>query len=139
MILGIGIDLVDISRVERLLSARGERAMARLFCAGEVEYARGRARPAMHLAARVAAKEAAFKALAGDAAARRIGWREIEVVNGAADDGRPRIELHGRAAARAAALGVTRLWLTMSHSSVTACAMVVAEGTSAAAATPETA
>lgn len=124
MIAGIGIDLVDIARVDRLLNAKGERALRRLFTADEVAYALARPLPAQHLAARLAAKEAAFKALAGNALARGIGWREIEVVRG---DERPTLKLHGRAAERAAELGVTTIWVTLTHSMTTAGAMVVLE------------
>ena len=102
MIAGIGIDLVDIARVQRLIDAKGDRALRRLFTADEVDYALTRALPAQHLAARLAAKEAAFKALANNSLARSIGWQDIEVVRG---DHGPTLSLHGRAAERAAQLG----------------------------------
>ena len=124
VIRGIGIDLVDIARVGKLLDAKGERALRRLFTADEVAYALGRPLPAQHLAARLAAKEAAFKALAGNSFARGIGWREIEVVRG---DHHPTLALHGRAADRAAELGVTSVWVSLTHSGTTAAAVVVLE------------
>lgn len=124
MIAGVGIDLVDIARVQRLLDAKGERALRRLFTANEVDYALTRALPAQHLAARLAAKEAAFKALAGNSLARGIGWREIEVVRG---DHGPTLSLHGRAAERAAQLGVKEIWVSLTHSATTAGAVVVLE------------
>ena len=124
MIAGVGIDLVDIARVARLLDAKGERALRRLFTSEEVEYALGRALPAQHLAARLAAKEAAFKALAGNTLARSIGWREIEVVRG---EHGPTLSLHGRAADRAAELGITSVWVSLTHSATTAGAVVVLE------------
>lgn len=124
MIAGIGIDLVDIARVERLLSSKGERALARLFTADEVAYALARPLPAQHLAARLAAKEAAFKALAGNSLARSIGWREIEVIRG---EERPSLAFHGRAAERVAELGVTNVWVSLTHSATTAAATVVIE------------
>lgn len=124
MIVGVGMDLVEIARVRRLLG-KGDRAVRRLFTAGEAAYALARSDPALHFAARVAAKEAAFKALAGSARARAIGWRELEVVNDW--DGRPTVELHGIAAERASELGVSRLWLTLSHSGGMAAAVVVLE------------
>ena len=122
MIVGVGIDLVDIARVDRLLDAKGERALRRLFTADEVSYALARPLPAQHLAARLAAKEAAFKALSGSSLARGIGWREIEVIR---TDDRPTLALHGRAADRAAALGVTNIWVSLTHSATTAGAVVV--------------
>ena len=124
MIAGIGIDLVDIARVDKLLDAKGDRALRRLFTADELEYALGRVRPAQHLAARLAAKEAAFKALAGNTLARGIGWREIEVVRG---DHYPTLKFHGRAAERSAELGVTSVWISLTHSATTAGAVVVLE------------
>ncbi len=124
MIAGVGIDLVDIARVDRLLDAKGERALRRLFTPDEVAYALSRALPAQHLAARLAAKEAAFKALAGNSLARAIGWKEIEVVRG---DSRPTLNFHGRAAERAAELGITTVWVTLTHSATTAGAVVVLE------------
>ena len=125
MIAGVGLDLVDIARVQRLVAAKGARALDRLFTSGEAAYAAERTRPFLHLAARVAAKEAAFKALSAGDGARGIGWREMEVVTGV--DGRPTLALHGRAAACAASLGVTRVLLTLSHSETTAGAVVILE------------
>jgi holo-[acyl-carrier protein] synthase len=125
MVIGLGIDLVEIARVERMLAEKGERVHRRLFTPDEVAYACARTQPARHFAARLAAKEAAFKALAGNALARGIGWRDIETVM---DDGRPTIVLHGRAAERAAELGVTRVLVSLSHSEGMATAVVVVEG-----------
>jgi holo-[acyl-carrier protein] synthase len=125
MIVGLGVDLVDIARVRRLIESRGDRAMARLFTDGERAYATYRVDPARHLAARIAAKEAAFKALSGNDLARGIGWRELEVF--ARDDGGPVLRLHGRAERRAAELGVARILVTISHSDTAAVAVVVLE------------
>lgn len=123
MTVGVGIDLVEIARVERLLERKGTRALNRLFTDAEISYAQARARPAMHLAARLAAKEAAFKALAGSDDARLIGWREVEVVS--RPNGPPSLALHGRADARARELGVHRVHLSMTHTDHTAGAVVV--------------
>jgi holo-[acyl-carrier protein] synthase len=125
VILGLGIDLVEIARVERIIGERGERALARLFTEAEVAYARQRARPAMHLAARIAAKEAAFKALAGSADARLIGWREVEVV--ARPGGPPTLVFHGRADFRAREIGVQHVHVSLTHTGQTAGAVVVLE------------
>ena len=125
MIVGVGIDLVDISRVERLVQGKGERALVRLFTEQEVQYATSRARPAMHLAARLAAKEAAFKALAGSDDARLIGWREVEVVSHA--HGPPTLAFHGRADLRCRELGVYRTHLSLTHTDTSAAAVVVLE------------
>jgi holo-[acyl-carrier protein] synthase len=125
MIVGLGVDLVEIGRVRRLLETRGERVLSRLFTDGERSYADYRVDPARHLAARIAAKEAAFKALAGNDLARGIGWRELEVFT--RTDGAPLLRLHGRAETRAQELGVTGIMVTISHTDTTAVAVVVLE------------
>jgi holo-[acyl-carrier protein] synthase len=125
MIVGIGIDLVEVERMRRLLERKGARALTRLFTEGERSYAATHPEPARQLAARAAAKEAAFKALSGSDLARAIGWRELEVVSrkGAA----PILLLHGRALQRSTELGLSRVLLTMTHTETTAAAFVVAE------------
>jgi holo-[acyl-carrier protein] synthase len=123
LVVGLGIDLVEVDRVARLWARHGERAARRLLTVAEWDYCAVRAEPVQHAAVRLAAKEAAFKALAGSAAARQIGWRELEVTP--ADGGSPEIRFHGRAAARARELGVTRALLTMTHTNSTAGAVVL--------------
>src|SRR5688572_24943011 len=125
-VIGIGFDLVDIARVERLIEWKGDRALKRLFTFREVDYASRKALPARSYAARLAAKEAGFKALAGSDLARAIGWRDLEVVMHS--DGRPALVLHGTARRRAADMGVTRVHLTLTHTNTTAGAVVVVEG-----------
>ena len=99
MILGVGVDVVEISRVRSMIASQGERALLRLFTESERKYCGGMANPARHYAVRVAAKEAAFKALSGTDDARGIGWREMEVELD--HIGRPSLRLHGRASVRA--------------------------------------
>ena len=125
MIVGLGLDLVDIARIAEMLADKGERATSRLFTEGEAAYASNRNEPARHLAARFAAKEAAYKALAGTEHARGIGWHDIEVL--VEWDGRPTLRFHGRAAERATELGVTRAHLSLTHADHTAAAVVVLE------------
>ena len=125
MIVGIGIDLVDIARVERMLERKGAHVLQRLFTDDEVAYAMARVRPAMHLAARLAAKEAAFKALAGSDDARLIGWREVEVI--ARPGHAPTLALTGRADTRARELGIQHLWISLTHTDSAAAATVVLE------------
>ena len=125
MIVGVGIDVVEVDRVRELLARKGERAVARLLTPEEAAYAAACTDSAPRFAARLAAKEAAYKALAGNALARGIGWREIEVVSlGGAP---PALRFHGAAEQRAAELGVSRAWLTITHERVAAAAMVVLE------------
>ena len=126
MIVGIGFDLVSIARVEEMIARKENRALDRLFTPHEQEYAFARARPAMHLAARLAAKEAAFKALTGSDEAKKIGWKEAEVRRG--DEGPPVLHFTGRAADRAAELGVRRVHLTLSHTDDVAGGVVILEG-----------
>jgi holo-[acyl-carrier protein] synthase len=125
MIVGVGIDLVEVERMRQLLARKGERALFRLFTEGERNYAAGQLEPARQLAARAAAKEAAFKALAGNDLARGIGWRELEVLSRHGQA--PVLLLHGRASERATELGVTRVHLSLTHTELTAAAFVVAE------------
>ena len=126
MILGVGIDLVDVARARKLIAAKGERALARLCTAGEAAYVRAHPSGAPSFAARLAAKEAAFKALAGSDEARAIGWRDIEVER--ASDGRPSLRFHGLAQSRAETLGVKRVHVTLTHTDTTAGAVVILEG-----------
>ena len=125
MIVGIGIDLVEIARVERMLADKGDHAIDRLFSPDEAAYAMARAKPAMHLAARLAAKEAAFKALSGTDDARLIGWREVAVIRH--EGHAPTLVFAGRADARARELGVDKVWLSLSHTDSTASAVVILE------------
>jgi holo-[acyl-carrier protein] synthase len=125
MIVGIGIDLVEIARVERMLADKGDHAIDRLFSADEAAYSLARPKPAMHLAARLAAKEAAFKALSGTDDARLIGWREVAVIRHEGHS--PTVVFTGRAEARARELGVDKVWLSLSHTDTTASAVVILE------------
>jgi holo-[acyl-carrier protein] synthase len=113
---GVGIDLIEIERIERALERR-PRLAPRLFSAAELSYAKGMRRPGRHLAARFAAKEAAVKALSAPA----VPPRDIEVVGSAP----PRLALHGRAAELARERGV-ELDVSLSHSRELAAAVVVA-------------
>jgi holo-[acyl-carrier protein] synthase len=96
-----------------------------MFTSGERDYAATHPEPARQLAARAAAKEAAFKALSGNDLARAIGWRELEVVS--RHHQTPVLLLHGRAGERASELGVTRVHLSLTHTDTTAAAFVIAE------------
>ena len=103
---GVGIDLLEIARIERALERR-PRLAERLFTSGELEYARGRARPGQHLAARFCAKEAVTKALGLDAPR----FQEVEVVGGGSEVA---LRLHGSVAERAAQLGAD-LRISLTH------------------------
>jgi holo-[acyl-carrier protein] synthase len=113
MAAAVGIDLIEIERVERALERR-PRLARRLFTEGELAYAADRARPGRHLAARFAAKEAVIKALG-----EPVPPREIEVVSGKP----PTLRLHGRAAEVA---GDGEIAISLTHSRETAAAVAVA-------------
>ena len=126
MIIAVGIDLVEIARIEKLIESKGDHALRKLFTDAERTYAMSRPRPGMHFAARVAAKEATYKALRGTHQARAIGWRELEVT--LEWDGSPTLLLHGGAAKRAIELGVIRVHLSLTHTASSAAAVAVLEG-----------
>ena len=100
-----------------------DRILARVCTAQETAYIKTHADGAQHLAVRLAAKEAGFKALAGTDAARAIGWKEIEVVG--TQGGPPSLVFHGRAHARARELGVTNALVSLSHGDQIAIAVVL--------------
>ncbi len=126
MILGLGMDVVEIGRIARILDGPprlAERFLARVFTPGEREACDGRRDRAAAYAARFAAKEAGYKALAVVPNAR---WRDFEVVRppGSA----PALVLGGAAAAAAEVRGVSRVHLTLTHDGGVAAATVILEG-----------
>ena len=122
-LIGVGIDLVDIARVERMLERHAERVLRRFLTAGEQGYVRSTHRPAMHLAARIAAKEAAYKALQSLPGARAVSWQHLEVER--ETEGRPSLRLLGLARDLAHRHGPLRVELSLSHSEGTAGAVAV--------------
>jgi holo-[acyl-carrier protein] synthase len=123
MPLAVGVDLVAVARVEKLLANAGERAYERLLTPDERAYCEQMAFPARHVAARLAAKEAVYKALQGTEDARGIGWRDIEVVRD--EHGRPSVRLHGRASARLEVVGAREVLLSLTHTDDLAAAIAV--------------
>lgn len=122
-VIGVGVDLVDLERVARLLANKGEHAMQRFFTDDERAYLGTRPDPTGHAAARIAAKEAVYKALQSLPGARAVGWREIEVTRDA--DGRPAIRLHGLAADLAREHGALKVQVSLTHSATAAGAVAV--------------
>jgi holo-[acyl-carrier protein] synthase len=125
VIVGLGMDVVEIERIRRILDGppgRAERFLARCFTEGERAFCDAARDRAARYAARFAAKEAAAKALA---APPGMGWRDAEVVRGS---GAPALELRGAAGDAARALGVVRSLLTLTHDGGLAAAAVVLEG-----------
>jgi len=118
----VGLDLTPVPRVAEVLERFGERFLSRVFVEGEILRRRRHPRAfAEHVAGRFAAKEAAMKALG--TGWRGVAFREIAIRRGAS--GKPTLELTGRAAARARALGVFESELSITHTADLAAAVVV--------------
>lgn len=124
-IVGVGIDLVDLARARRMLERHGDRLVQRTLTDAERDYVMSCADPVPHFAARLAAKEAVYKALQSLPGARAVSWRDIEVVRGAA--GAPAVALHGRGSRVAASAPGLTLHLSLTHSDLSAAAVAVAE------------
>ena len=122
-VIGVGVDLVDLERVARLLAHKGEHAMQKFFTDEERAYLGTREDPTAHAGARIAAKEAVYKALQSLPGARAVGWREIEVTRDG--DGRPAIRLHGLAARLAADHGGLAVQVSLTHSATSAGAIAM--------------
>ncbi|MCA9437328.1 MAG: holo-ACP synthase [Candidatus Omnitrophica bacterium] len=123
MIVGIGIDVASKERIGSLFEKHGERFLKRVFTEVEREYCLSFSEPVVHLAARFAAKEAAYKALGG---VGPIRWKEMEVKND--ERGRPWLTLHAATKDLADSLGVSRNHLTLAHDAGIAMAEVILEG-----------
>lgn len=124
MILGSGIDLVEIGRIRQSVERFGQRFLDRVFTNAEQAYCMRKRNAAESLAARFAAKEAAAKAL-GTGISRGVNWLEIEVIR--EPGGRPGIRFHGRAAEVASRLGVVHTALSLTHTATLSMASVVVE------------
>ena len=132
MILGAGIDLVEIARVEKALARRGERFAARVFTERERQSCERRRRPAAQFALRFAVKEAGMKAL-GTGWGQGVAWHDFEVLETARG---LELALHGRARAFGDARGFRSAWLGASLTRTHALAQVVLEGSAGPAGAP---
>jgi holo-[acyl-carrier protein] synthase len=112
MIVGHGIDVVEISRLAQSLQRHGDRFLERVFTPAERDYCCGKRRELEHLAGRFAAKEAVLKVL-GTGWAGSISWQDVEVVNNEA--GAPSVRLSGESARVADRLGIRRVLVSISH------------------------
>jgi holo-[acyl-carrier protein] synthase len=124
MIVGTGIDIAEVPRIQQSIERFGDRFLLRIYTEGEMRYCEGKANRAERYAARFAAKEAAMKAL-GTGWNHGVRWRDCEVVRLAG--GRPTIKFHGKAAEFAAKLGVKNAALSISHTADQAIAQVILE------------
>jgi holo-[acyl-carrier protein] synthase len=123
-ILGIGVDLIEVERIENSLARFAQRFLQRVFTEGEIKYCQSMAFPARHLAARFAAKEAVSKAF-GTGIGKTIGWRDIDVHN--KESGEPFVVLVGRAQSLAKERNVRSILITLSHTHHHAIAVIVLE------------
>ncbi len=124
MIIGSGIDLIEIKRIQNSKDRFGSRFLDRVYTRAEQAYCLRKRKAAESLAARFAAKEAGAKAL-GTGISYGVSWLENEVVR--ESRGRPTLKFHGRAAEIAAHLGVLRAALSITHTDELAMASVVLE------------
>lgn len=124
MVLGIGMDVVDVNRIRGVVESH-DGFVTRVFTAGERGHCSQRTDPYPHLAARFAAKEAVFKAF-GTGWSGGLRWTDVSVENG--PGGRPSIRLEGRAKRIASEMGVTRVHVSITHTDTYAGAQIVLEG-----------
>ncbi|MCI0339231.1 MAG: holo-ACP synthase [Acidobacteria bacterium] len=125
MIIGIGVDIVEISRLERALAQHGERFRDRVFTPREIAYCEIVARHAERYASRFAAKEAARKAIGAAMPVAALAWHDVEIIS--STEGAPHLEFHGRAAELLGHLKITRAHVSLSHGHEQAIAFVVLE------------
>ena len=124
MVVGLGTDLAEITRIRRSVERFGSRFLDRIYTPAEIAYCLRKKDAAESFAARFAAKEAGAKAL-GTGISRGVSWQEFEVRR--EFSGKPSLRLSGRAAELAAELGIDRLSLSLTHTRELAMAVVIAE------------
>jgi holo-[acyl-carrier protein] synthase len=124
MIVGLGIDLVEVSRIRSSLTRFGERFLRRILHPAEIAYCQQFRQPAQHVAARFAAKEAVAKSL-GTGFGAKLNWLDIEVARH--ESGEPFIRLHGSAQDLLAERGGKHVFLSLSHTAQNAIAVALIE------------
>ena len=120
LLLGMGCDLVEIARIQRVLERQGERFLARVFTEEERTYCLAMPHPPKHFAARFAAKEAVSKCFTTGIGAE-LGWKYISIYHGPRHDPRVRLDEKGEALLRA--VGGTRVQISLSHTDTMAMAV----------------
>ena len=125
MLIGTGVDLIEVERIAHSIERYGERFLRRVYTDHEIAYCNRKRGSAESFAARFAAKEAGAKAL-GTGISRGVTWNEFQVARN--PGGRPILELRGRAALLATELGVRAISLSLTQTSGLAMATVVMEG-----------
>jgi holo-[acyl-carrier protein] synthase len=124
-VLGIGVDLVECTRIQHSIDRFGDRFLHRVFTDGEIEYSMSMKFPARHLAARFAAKEAVSKAF-GTGIGKAMGWRNIDIRK--KPNGEPFLVFSGPAHELATQRGVLSALVTLSHTEHHAMASVILDG-----------
>lgn len=125
MIVGLGVDMEEISRLRQAIERHGRIFLERVFTPAEIEYCQSHRDSAERFAGRFAAKEATMKAL-GTGWSRGVRWRDIEVMRLRGQ--RPTITLHGVARQRAEQMGMKQISLSITHTGNLAFAQVILEG-----------
>lgn len=125
MILGTGVDLIEVTRIAASYVKFGERFVNRILTPAEIAYCLDHREPAPYLAVRFAAKEAVSKAF-GTGLGAEIGWRDIEVCR--KESGEPFVVLHGKGQTLFQARGAKKLHISLSHTQQHAIAMAILEG-----------
>jgi len=125
MIIGTGIDVIEVDRIRQSIKRHGDRFVGRVYSPEEAEYCRRMSSWPKHFAGRFAAKEAIAKAL-GTGIAGGVRCRDIIIGNDG--NGRPRVELHGRALELSQELGIISWHVSISHCEICAVASAIAEG-----------
>lgn len=124
-IVGTGIDIVETDRVRESIEKFGDRFLNRCFWPSEIAYCQSMKFPAMHLAARFAAKESISKAF-GTGIGRELGWKDMEI--GRRDTGEPHVILHDKGQALALSRGVQHIFISLTHCRSHAAAHAIAVG-----------
>ena len=121
MVLGIGIDVIEIERIRKVFDKRGEKYLKKIFSAAELEYSYKHKEPYLHLAGRFSSKEAYYKSVGFGV----LKFSEIEIAN--EETGKPYIILHGNTLKQWEELGSPNIHLSLTHSNTVAAAVVVIE------------
>jgi len=124
MIVGTGVDIIEVARIKAAIDRFGQRFLKRVFTSEEIRYCLSKLNAAERLAARFAAKEAGMKAI-GTGLRHGVSWQDLEVVRD--PGGRPRLRFSGKAAEFAATLGCKSTHLSLSHTAEQAIAHVILE------------
>jgi len=124
MIIGTGIDIIEVERVAASYKRFGDRFLKRILKESEIEYCLSHKNPAQFIAARFAAKEAISKAF-GTGISEKIGWQDIEICK--EDSGKPYVKLHNKGLKLMEEYGATNLHISLSHTQNYATAIAILE------------